>query len=65
MRGNAMKVVCTGCKTTERAFTVGRVYTWENNALTCDSGYTFTSMVDGTDPAQWALSDFYTFSKVF
>ena len=60
-----MKVVCTGYKTPERYFTIGKVYEWEDNKLTSDDGYTFTSMVDGTDPALWALSDFYTFSKVF
>ncbi len=58
------KVVCTGYKKAERFFTIGKIYTWDNGSLKSDSDHTYTSMVIGTDPDKWWLSDWYTFIKI-
>lgn len=59
-----MKVKCTGYKTGERNFTINKIYTWKDNAITNDKGYTYTMSVNGTDTSQWELSGWYIFEKV-
>lgn len=60
-----MKVKCTGYKSAERYFTVGKVYEWKDNTLKNDNGFVYTScMVGGDDPDKWHLSDWYTFEVV-
>ena len=60
-----MKVKCTGYKSDERYFTVGKVYEWENGTLKDDNGYIYNSrMVGVNNPDKWVLSDWYTFEVV-
>ena len=59
-----IKVRCTGYKTTERYFTMGKVYEWVDGKLKSDTGYTYTSLVSGSNPNKWDLSDSYSFAVV-
>ena len=59
-----IKVKCTGYKQPEKFFTIGKVYTWENNKLTNDRGFTYGNMVEGPDPEKWSLSKYYHFEVV-
>lgn len=60
-----MKVKCTGYKSSERNFTVGKVYEWKDDCMECDNGFIYTyHMVDGDNPDKWCLSDWYTFEVV-
>lgn len=59
-----MKVRCVGYKTGERAFTKGKIYTWENDKLVNDNGFTYDTMARGTNIDDWDLSNYYIFEKV-
>lgn len=60
-----MKVKCTGYKSSERYFTVGKVYEWKDDCMECDNGFVYSScMVGGDNPDKWELSDWYTFEVV-
>ena len=58
------KVVCIGYLKGEKGFTIGKIYIWDNGTLTRDDGFTYTSMVTGTDPDKWELSEYYKFIKI-
>lgn len=58
-----MKVRCVGYKKSERNFTIGNIYTWEDDVLTSDN-YTYGTMAIGTNIDNWELSDSYIFKKV-
>ena len=58
------KVVCVEHKTLEKYFTIGKVYTWENDTLICDNGYKYETFVTGTDPDKWQLAAWYKFIKI-
>ena len=61
----SFKVVCAGYnQEDEKYFTVGKVYTWENNTLKTDDGFVYNTMVDGEDPEKWKLSGWYKFVKL-
>lgn len=62
-----MKIMvrCKGYKSSERYFTVGKVYEWEDGNLTNDNGFTYDNfMCDGADPKEWSLSAWYDFEVV-
>ena len=62
------KVVCVKYKTPERAFTIGKIYTWDNDTIVSDNGFKYSptsgANVTGTDPSKWELSGFYEFIKI-
>ena len=62
------KVVCVEYRSTEKCFTIGKVYVWDNNTLTSDRGFKYSptngANVTGTDPDKWALSKYYKFIKI-
>lgn len=59
-----IKVRCKGYKRGEKYFTIGKVYEWEDGRLTCDDGDTYKNLVEGTDPKNWGLSQYYDFEVV-
>lgn len=58
------KVVCVKHLRNEAHFTIGKIYTWDNGCMGCDDGFRYTTMVEGTDPDKWELSQYYKFIKV-
>lgn len=58
------KVRCIGFKRSERHFTEGETYVWEDDKITNDNGYVYDSLVCGPDISKWELSDWYIFEKV-
>lgn len=59
-----MKVRCVGYKDSERYFTKGKIYTWEDDKLVNDIGFTYDNMANGTNIDNWDLSNWYKFKKV-
>ena len=59
-----MKVKCTGYKSDERHFTVGKVYEWKDGKIKNDFGDLYIFCCQGKDPDKWLLSDWYTFEVV-
>ena len=58
----SFRVICTEYKKSERYFTIGRIYTWEDGKLKNDTGFVYTdNMVAGSDPEKWDLSAWYKF----
>lgn len=62
---STLKVRCVGYKQErEKYFTLGKVYEWVNNTLINDNGDKYSNTVQGTNPADWKLSSWYTFEVV-
>lgn len=59
-----MKVKCTGYKSDERHFSVGKVYEWKDGKIKNDSGDSYIFFCQGKDPDKWLLSNYYTFEVV-
>lgn len=58
------KVKCTGYKSDERFFTIGKTYIWQDDTITNDNGHTYRAIVGGNDINKWELSRFYIFERV-
>lgn len=59
-----IKVRCKGYKRGEKYFTIGKVYEWEDGRLTNDRGNTYKYAVNGKNPKEWDLSNWYDFEVV-
>lgn len=60
-----IKVRCKGYKRSERYFTIGKVYVWEDGHLKSDNNFDYdVFMCGGADPKNWMLSNFYDFEVV-